>query len=63
MNNIIIEKRGTKFYTGHGNTHVILSDDNCIWYENDIYFTQKGWQQHLEKTDYLSESIDKMRDL
>lgn len=62
--NIVISKANTIFKVGFTNNTVMLRDDNCIWLTNDeVHFTKTGWANYLAKQDYLSESIDKMRDL
>jgi len=64
MNEIRIAKAGTMFQVGNTNDKVMLRDDNCIWYkDNTIYFTIEGWHKYKERQEYLSEGIDKMRDL
>jgi len=59
-----IAKAGTMFRVGKTNAKVMLRDDNCIWYDdNTVYFTKEGWREYTDKMEYLSEGIDKMRDL
>lgn len=60
---IVISKAGTMFQVGKTSAKVMLRDDNCVWYNDEIHMTKKGREDFLENLDYLSESIDKMRDL
>lgn len=64
LKGIKISKAGTEFRIGMTNSYVTLSDHNCIWHQdNYLYFTDKGWKDHLARKDYLSESIDTLRDV